>query len=108
MKLNHFALVNGSKIDSLGRRKRERDSTRIDEAIKAILDQLDHHAGSRAAFLSLLDCVRGRTSLLKPTSGRGTPGWVAPLFLLNRIRNLAIRYKHWIRPAETWQPHEGN
>lgn len=108
MKLNHFALINGSKIDSFGRRKRERDSARIDEAIKNILDQLEHHPDSRAAFLNLLDCVRRHTPLLKPTSGRGTPGWVAPLFLLNRLRNLAIRHKHWIRPLETWQRREVN
>ena len=108
MKLNHFALVNKSKIDSFGRRKRERDSIRIDEAIKATLDQLDHHAESRAAFLNLLDSVRSRTSLLKPTSTRGIPGWVAPLFLLNRLRNLAIRHKHWIGRCETWQPREDN
>lgn len=108
MKLNHFALVNGSSIDSFGRRKKERAAARIDEAIKTALDQLDHPAQGRAAFLGLLECVRGRTSLLKPTSGRGTPGWVAPLFLLNRLRNLAIRYSHWIRPCETWQPATGN
>ncbi len=101
MKLNHFALVDGSKIDSFGRRKRERDSTRIDAAIKAALDELDHHAQGRMAFLNLLGCVRGQTSLLKPTSSRGKPGWVAPLFLLNRLRNLAIRHSHWIRPCET-------
>lgn len=108
MKLNHFALVNGSKIDSFGRRKRERDSTRIDAAIKAVLDALDHHAEGRMAFMRLLECVRGRTSLLKPTSGRGTPGSVAPLFLLNRLRNLAIRHRHWLRLCETWQPQPGN
>jgi len=104
MKLNHIALVNGSKHSSFGRRKRERDSARIDAAIKAALDQMDHHVHSRAAFLRLLDSVRGHTSLLKPTLRRGTPGWVAPLFLLNRLRNLAIRCSHWIRPCETWQP----
>jgi len=71
MKLNHFALVNGSKIDSFGRRKRERESTRIDTAIKAALDELDHHAQGWTAFLSIVGCIRGRTSLLKPTSGRG-------------------------------------
>jgi len=52
--------------------------------------------------------VRGRTSLLKPTSGRGTPGWVAPLFVLNRLKNVATRHNHWIRPCETWQPQAGN
>jgi hypothetical protein len=108
MKLNHFALINGSKIDSFGRRKREQDSTRVDAAIKAALDELDHHPQGRTAFLSLLGCVRGRTSVLKPTSGRGTPGWVAPLFLLNRLKNLATRHNHWIRPCETWQPPRGS
>ncbi len=108
MKLNHFALVNGSTIGSFGRRKKERDSARVDEAIKTALDQLDHHPQSRGAYLRLLNCVRGRTSLLKPTLGRGTPGWVAPLFLLNRLRNLAIRHTHWIRPCESWQPPAGN
>lgn len=108
MKLNHFALVNGSKIDRFGRRKRERDSTRIDAGIKAALDELDHHAQGATAFLNLLGCVRGRTSLLKPTSGRGTPGWIAPLFVLNRLKNLATRHNHWIRPCEMWQPQPGN
>ncbi len=108
MKLNHFALVNGWKIDSFGRRKKERESVRIDAAIKAAVAQLEHHGQARPAFLRLLDCVRARTSLLKPTLGRGTPGWVAPLFLLNRLRNLAVRHNHWIRPCETWQPPAGN
>src|SRR4029453_14788291 len=78
MKLNHFALVNGSKIDSFGRRKKDRDATRIDQAIKTSLDQLEHHAQAQAEFLGLLNCVRGRTPLLKPSSGYGPPGWVAP------------------------------
>jgi hypothetical protein len=108
MKLNHFAIVKGSTIDSFGRRKKERDSIRIDEAIKTTLDQLDHHAQGREAFLALLNCVRARTTLLKPTSGHGTPGWIAPLFLINRLRNLAIRHSHWIRSCETWPPEVGN
>jgi len=108
MKLNVFALVNGSKADTFGRRRRERDSTRIDAAIKAALDELDHHAQGRTAFLKLLSCVRGRTSLLKPSSSRGTPGWAAPLFLLNRLKSLATRHNQWIRPCETWQSQPGN
>lgn len=74
MKLNHFAIVNGTTIDRFGRRKKERDSIRIDEAIKKILDQLDHHVDGQSAFMRLLDSVRRHTPLLKPTSGRGTPG----------------------------------
>ena len=108
MKFNHFALVNGSKLDGFDRRKRDRDSEHIDAAIKAALEQLDHHAQRREAFLRLLECVRRATSLLKPARGGGGPGWVSPLFLLNRLRNLAIRHRHWIRPCETWQPEASN
>jgi len=107
MKLNHFALVHGSKPDSFGRRKKERDSIRIDAAIKTALDELDHHTEARIAFLQLLQCVRARTPLLKPTLSRGTPGWIAPIFLIHRLKNLAIRRRHWIRPCEMWEPQPG-
>jgi len=56
----------------------------------------------------LLACVRARTLLLKPTHGQGNPGWVGPVFLINRLKNLAIRQHHWIRPCETWQPASDN
>jgi hypothetical protein len=104
MKLNHFALVNGSKIDSFGRRKRERDAVRIDAAIKIALDELDDYPERRTAFLRLVQCVRAHTTLLKPTLGHGTPGWTDPVFLINRLKNLADRQSHWIRNCETWQP----
>lgn len=108
MKLNHFALVNGPKLGKLGRRKKEWDAIRIDDAVKAALDRLDHHVQSRPAFMRLLSCVRAKTSLLKPTLRAGTPGWIAPVFLINRLRNLASRQSHWIRPCETWEPSAGN
>jgi hypothetical protein len=106
MKLNHFALVNGTK--DFGRRKKERDSVQIDAAIKAALDGLEHHAHGRDAFWSLMQCMRARTRWLKPTLTRGTPCWVAPVFLINRLKNLAIRRSHWIRPCETWGGSSGN
>src|SRR6266567_2873512 len=108
MKLNHFALLHGSKIESSGRRKRDQDGVRIDTAIKTALDELDDYTERRSAFLRLVECVRARTPLLSPTSGHGTPGWTAPLFLINRLKNLAARQSHWIRPCETWQPRAGN
>ena len=103
MKLNHFALVNASKLDSFGRRKREQHSIRIDAAIKRALDELLHQTHRRKAFLRLLVGVRAHTPLFKPGAGRGTPGWVAPIFLINRLKNLAARERHWIRPCETWE-----
>jgi hypothetical protein len=108
MKLNHFALVHGSKIESFGRRKKEQDAVRIDAAIKIALDELDDYTDRRTAFLRLVECMRARTPLLKPTLGRGTPGWTAPVFLINRLRNLAARQSQWIRPCETWQPGPSN
>jgi hypothetical protein len=108
MKLNHFALVNGSKLDSFGRRKKERDSIRIDAAIKAALDELDHHEEAPNAFLRLVAHVRSCTTLLKPATNRGTPGWVSPLFFINRLKNLALRQRHWIRPCETWSASQGS
>jgi hypothetical protein len=106
MKLNHLALANGAKLESFGRRKKKRDSIRIDAAIKKALDELEHHRNGRNAFLRLVACARARTPLLKPSPGR--PGWIAPVFLMNRLRNLASRQSHWIRPCETWEPRGEN
>ncbi len=103
MKLNLFALLHGSKIENLSRRKKERDAVRIDAAIKIALDELDDYTERRTAFLRLVDCVRAHTPLLKPTLGHGTPGWTAPVYLINRLKNLAGRQSHWIRPCESWQ-----
>src|SRR5687768_3084321 len=106
MKLDPCALLNEPNNES--RRKKEKDAVRIDAAIKATLDELGAHAERRVAFLRLLRCIRSRTPLLKPTLGRGTPGSVAPVFLIRRLKNLAARQSHWIRPCETWQPASGN
>ncbi len=108
MKLNHFALIHGSKIESFGRRKKEQDAVRIDAAIKTALDELNDYTERRTAFLRLVECARARTPLLKPTLGHGTPGRTAPVFLINRLKNLAGRQSHWIRPCGTWQPRTSN
>jgi len=102
MKLNHFALLHGSKIESFGRRKKEKDAVRIEAVIKIALDELDDYTERRTAFLCLVEYVRARTPLLRPTLGHGTPGWTGPVFLINRLKNLAARQSHWIRPCETW------
>jgi len=107
MKLNPCAFSNESNDGSIGRRKKE-DAGRIDTAIKTALDELGDHEERRAAFVDLLAGMRSRTALLKPTPGRGTPGWVAPVFLINRLKNLAARQSHWIRSCETWRPEADN
>ena len=61
MKLNHFALLHGSKIESFGRRKKEKDAIRIDAAIKIALDELDDYTERRTAFLCLVECVRAHS-----------------------------------------------
>ena len=101
MKLDPFTFSDESKSKS--RRKKEQAAKKIDAAIKVALVELADFKERRDAFLRLLACVRARTLLLKPTHGQGNPGWVGPVFLINRLKNLAIRQHHWIRPCETWQ-----
>ena len=103
MKLNLRNFSGKPNHENSGRRKKEQDAVKIDAAIKSALDELGDDAGRKAAFLRLLTCVRAHTSLLGPTPGRGTPGWIAPVFLINRLKNLATRQAHWIRPCETWR-----
>src|SRR2546428_8780375 len=91
MKLDPCAFSNEPSTEKLGRRKRERDAVRIDAALKTALDELAGYEQRRAAFLGLLACLRTLTPLLKPTPGHGTPGWVAPVFLIHRLKNLATR-----------------
>src|SRR5688572_28571466 len=67
------------------RKKQFEAVAQIDEAIKKGLDELESQPRRRAAFLRLLVCVRVQTSLLKPFTGPGGPGWLAPIFLINRL-----------------------
>jgi hypothetical protein len=109
MKLNPCALSNELNDESSGRKKKERDvANRIQAEIKAALDELDWDEARRAKFLSLLACVRAHTQLLKPTPGQGSAGWVAPVFLLGRLKNLAARQGLWLRPCESWRPQGSN
>jgi PcfJ-like protein len=108
MKRDLCASSNEPSNENLGRRKREQDAVRIDAAIKTALEELADDEERRAAFLRLLACVRTLTPLLKRTPGHGTPGWVAPVFLINRLKNLAARQSHWIRPCETWRSDGSN
>ena len=48
--------------------------------------------------------MRSRTELLKPAPGKGAVGWVTPVFLIQRLKNLATRQVHWMRPLEAWHP----
>jgi hypothetical protein len=99
---NHFDKLNSKHS---GRRKKEQDATvKINAAIRDALSELSADEGRRAAFLGLLAWVRERTPLLRPTPGQGSAGWVAPVFLINRLRNIAARHRFWLRPCETWAP----
>jgi len=104
MKLNLCNFSNEPNNENFGRTKREQNAVRIDAGIKTALDKLGDNDERLAAFLRLLACVRSSTQLLKPTPGKGRTGWVAPVFLIQRLKNLAARQNHWIRPCETWRP----
>jgi hypothetical protein len=108
MKLNLRDFIDGSDYREVARRKKDQDAERIDTVIAASLEELGQHGKRRAAFLALLGHVRSTTSLLRPIPRHGTPGWIGPGFLLHRLRNLASRESHWIRPCETWQPTGNN
>src|SRR5688572_18942757 len=90
--------------ESFRKRKKEQDAaTRIDSDIGLAFAGFEEHAERRTAFECLLACVRSRTTLLRPTPGQGSTGWAAPVFLIQRLRNLASRQRHWIRACEMWQ-----
>jgi hypothetical protein len=108
MKLNPCTLPKELRTETAARTKREQNTVRIDTAIKTALDELGDNQQCQAAFLRLLACVRSCTQLLKPTPGQASAGWVAPVFLINRLKNLAARRNHWIRPCELWRPETAN
>lgn len=104
MKLNPFTCTDESKNKSDSRFKRDQNAAKIDFAIKSAMDEFGDIPERRRAFMDVVACVRHRTRLLKPTEGQGTPGWLAPVFLINRLKNLAQRQSHWIRSCESWHP----
>ena len=108
MKLTLRNFSNKPNNENFGRTKREQNAVRIDAGIKTALDELGDNEERLAAFLRLLACVRSSTQLLKPTPGKGRAGWVAPVFMIQRLKNLAARQNHWIRPCESWQPDPDN
>jgi hypothetical protein len=101
--LGNFRDCSGESNRENPGRKNEQDAVRIDGAIKSSLAELGDHNERRDAFVRLLMCVRARTPLIKPIRAGGTPGWVSPVFLINRLKNLASRHAHWIRPCDNWQ-----
>jgi hypothetical protein len=106
MKINLRDSIDGADDEKL--QKKHQETVRIDTAIKTALQQLADHESRHAAFLVLLSRVRSCTSLLKPTRRQGTPGWVGPVLLINRLKNLATRQSHWIRSCQSWSPQDGN
>ena len=108
MKLDPWAFSNGPNNENLGRRKRQQDAVRMDAAIKTALDELADDEERRAAFLRLLACVRTLTALLKPTPWPRQTRLGRTGVLINRLKNLAARQSHWIRPCETWRSDGSN
>lgn len=100
--MNITPFLCGKKNDEFSKRKLERQ--KIDFEIATVLDKLQDRPERRAAFERLLRCVRSHTGLLKPGEGKGVAGWLNPAFLVRRLKNLAERQAHWIRPAEEWCP----
>jgi hypothetical protein len=100
--MNITHLLYSKKNDCISKREKERQ--KIDAETMAVLDQFKDWPERREAFERLVAGVRVRTELLKPAPGKGVVGWASPVFLIHRLRNLAERQTHWIRPLETWRP----
>src|SRR6266566_3734520 len=84
--------------------RHDNTAARIDREIKKVCDQFCLQRERRTAFDGLVAIVRSRTHLLRPTPGQGRPGWVGPVFLINRLRNLAERQSQWLRSCDDWRP----
>ena len=105
MKIYHSWKLEQSSSRHTGQRKKENHArAQVDTAIKKSLDELRSDNNRQAAFLRLLACVRTRTSLLKLVPGRGGSNWIALVFLVHRLKNVAARHRFWIRTIETWRP----
>src|SRR6266478_344800 len=99
MKLKTCAFTDDQ--DPYSRRNREQyAAARIDFEIKIVLEHFYLRPERRDALERLMTCVRTRTSFLRPTPGHGRPGWVAPVFLIHRLRGLAERHNQWLRRCE--------
>src|SRR5262249_49126405 len=102
MKNNNYAFT--QSIVSKSTERKNAAAAKIDATIKSVCNRFYLQPERCAAFETLVALLRSRTSLLHPTSGKGDPGWVAPVFLLNRLRNLAERRSQWLRPSCDCRP----
>jgi hypothetical protein len=85
--------------------KRHDDAAaRIDAEIKCVRNHFYSRPERLAAFDALVAILRSRTSFLRPTPGPARPGWIAAVFLINRLRNLADRQSQWLRSPHDWRP----
>jgi hypothetical protein len=99
MKLNPIPFPDRSRNESIGNRQKVQNI--VDIAIKMARDELCTHKERQEAFMRLLECVHLRKAVLEPASCRN-------VFLVNRLKHLAERQAHWIRPCETWWPETSN
>src|SRR5882672_7227108 len=107
MKLKTCAFTD-DQVPYSSRSREQYAAARIDFEIKTVLEHFCRRPERRAAFERLVRCVRTRTGLLRPVAGHGRPGWVAPVFVINRLRGLAERHNQWLRQCEDWHPSGGN
>src|SRR5206468_862932 len=72
--------------------------------IKKVRSQFHLRPERQAAFDALISCMRARTPWLRPSPGTSRAGWSGPVFLINRLRNLAERQGQWRRVLDDWAP----
>jgi hypothetical protein len=75
----------------------------IDHAIKLAREEFGDYADRRAAFDQLLNCVWGRSSLLRLSPTGRDPSAGPALFALKRLKNFAHRRAFWLCSPEQWR-----
>jgi hypothetical protein len=99
MKLNPIPFPDRPRNGSFGNRQKSQNA--VDIAIKMARDELCTHNERQGAFMRLVECLHPQKAGMEPASYRN-------VFLINRLKHLAERQVHWIRPCETWRPEASN
>ena len=97
----NYALVESNQHSNATKRN-DYAAARVDAEIKKARNQFYLRPERLTAFDSLVVMARSRTALLRPTPAQGSAAWVAPVFLIKRLRNLAERHSQWLRRCEDW------
>ncbi len=88
-------------------RRKKTAKVRLDQAIGLAFRDGDLDDHTRHAFKHLLDLVRSRTNLLRPTGDGHRHGDIGQVMIVSGLVALARHASDWLRPAGEWVPSVG-